>query len=63
MIEKKDWENALKQFEAMYINYQVNIAAYEYMMDFCKKKIAEFPEEKDEMPDDLKETLEEIKDA
>lgn len=48
MIEKKDWESALKQYEALQINSMVNAEAQKYMVEFCKKKIAEFPEEKED---------------
>ena len=59
MIEKKDWENALKQYEALYINQSVNIEAYKLMMEVCKEKILEFKDETkdDPMPEDLKEML------
>lgn len=59
MIEKKDWENALHQYESLLINAQVNIAGYEFMVEFCKKKISEFPEEKAdaEMLKEIKEDL------
>lgn len=61
MIKKEDWENALKQYEALYINVLVNIEAYKFMIDLCKKKISEFTDDKEEkIPEELKETLKEI---
>ena len=60
MIEKKDWEVALKQYEAMHINSMVNMEAQIHMMEFCKEKIAEFPEE-DPMPEEAKEIVEAVK--
>ncbi len=56
MIEKKDWEAALKQYEAQLINAQVNIAAIDFMVEHTKKKISEFPEE-DPMPKEVKDLV------
>jgi len=60
MIEKKDWETALKQYEAMHINALVNMEAQAHMIEFCKKKIEEFPKE-DPMPEEATEVMEAIK--
>lgn len=57
MIEKKDWETALKQFEALQVNNSLNAELDGVVVDYCKKKIGEFPEEKDEAPEDIKEVL------
>jgi len=59
MIEKKDWQNALKQYEAMLINSSVSIAAYQFMIDKCEEEIKKFPEE-DPMPEDIKEIAKEV---
>jgi len=60
MIEKKDWEQALKAYENMLINAQVNMIAQETMVKICEDKIKEFPDE-DPMPEELKEVVEEVK--
>ena len=60
MIEKKDWESALKQFEAMLINAQVNIEAHKHMVEYCEKKIKEFPDD-DPMPEEVKEVIDIVK--
>jgi len=56
MIEKKDWESALKQFEAMLINAQVNIEAHKHMVEYCKEELKKFPED-DPMPKEVKEII------
>lgn len=62
MIEKKDWETALKQYEAMLINNLINSEAYEKMIEVCENKIKEYPEEeKDPMPEEIKEVIKEVK--
>ena len=59
MIEKKDWESALKQFEAIKVNdmvskqlnddsFEEKLQSYDRRIEFCKKKIAEFPEVKED---------------
>ena len=60
MIKKEDWENALKQYEAMLINASVNIEAHKHMIKICEDKIKEFPD-KDPMPDDIKTVIKEVK--
>jgi len=61
MIKKEDWENALKQYEAMLINSIVNSEAYDHMVETCKEKIKAYPEEeKDPMPEDLKKVIKEV---
>lgn len=61
-INKKDWETALEQYKALYINELVRMDGYKYMMDLCEKRMKECEEQedKDEMPEDIKETLKEI---
>ena len=59
MITKEDWKQALKQHEDLLINSMVNIEAHKFMVKLCDEKIAEFPEEKDDMPDDVKKVIKE----
>ena len=60
MIEKKDWENALKAYETNLINALVNIEAMKFMVGYCEKEIAKFPKE-DPMPEEAKEIIEAVK--
>lgn len=60
MMNKEDWENALKQYKALLVNALVNIEAYKFMAEMCEKKIKEFPDD-DPMPSDLKEVIKEVK--
>lgn len=73
MIEKKDWESALAQFEAVKVNELVagelavhiledKIKSYDKSIEFCKKKIAAFAED-DPMPKDVKEIVKGVSDA
>jgi len=57
MIEKKDWEFAKNQFENLFINNSINAELNSVCVEHCKKKLKEFPEEKDDMPEGLKEDL------
>ncbi len=66
MIEKRDWETARTQFEALLVNATINIETYKYALEAIDRKIKEFPVEKkedDPMPVELKQVLNEIKDA
>lgn len=56
MIEKKDWEAAQKQFDALQVNAIINSEIYDVALEHIKKKLAEFPEE-DPMPDAVKEVV------
>lgn len=63
MIEKKDWQSALSQFENLLVNSLVNVETYQAAIEMLKKKVAEFPveeKEKDDMPEGLKEDLKDI---
>ena len=73
MIEKKDWENMILQLEAIIKNdtmthevsnfqFEDRINSYNKSIEFCKKKISEFPDDKpsDPMPDALKEIVSEV---
>jgi len=44
----------------MYVNALVNIEAHKHMVEFCKEKIKEFPED-DPMPEPAKEILDAVK--
>lgn len=69
MIEKKDWENALKIFNDLkkeakdkITNAEVNIELYNHLTPFIEGKIKEFPDEKkedDPMPEELKGAIKE----
>ena len=54
MINKEDWERALKQFEDSLVNSQVNENFLKANIKVCVDKIAEYPDE-DPKPEDLKE--------
>jgi hypothetical protein len=69
MIEKKDYESAVLHLEAMIVNDTINhelannqfddkINSYKKQIEFCKKKITEFPE--DPMPEGVKELVEAV---
>ncbi len=71
MIEKKDWEQAILQMEAMIVNdtltheisdfqFDDKINSYKKNIEFCKKRISEFPVEDkatDPMPQEVKDLL------
>ena len=59
MITKQDWENALKQYEAMLVNASVTIPSYQFMIAECEKHIAEFKDD-DPMPEDVKKVIKEV---
>ena len=67
MSEKKDWELVLKnnKEEKEKLIKQMNRALpqIEALIALAEQKIKEFPEEKDEMPVELKDTLKEISNA
>jgi len=58
MITKEDWEVALKQHENILVNELINIEARKFMVEHCKEKIKEFPE--DAMPEDVKDIIKEV---
>ena len=46
----------------MLINNLINSEAYEKMIEVCENKIKEYPdEEKDPMPEEIKEVIKEVK--
>jgi hypothetical protein len=62
-IEKKDWEGVIAQSEAMNINSEISIELRKNDIEYAKKKIIEFPKEKDEMPEGLKDIITGVENA
>ena len=60
MIKKKDWENLKKELEDRNINLLLAVEQDKALLELCKKKIAEFSEEKEEMPEEVKEVIKEV---
>lgn len=61
MIEKKDWEELLKNAEARLHIAEIDMEQYRSLIELCGRKLNEFPKEEEEkMPEELKETLKEI---
>jgi len=63
MMEKKDYEDLLKQLEMQYKNMILAKEQDEWLMEFCKKRISEFSEEKkdiDLMPEEIKNLAREM---
>jgi len=58
MAEKKDWETAKTQFENMIVNAEMNLEFYKVNFELIKKKLAEFPEDKEEK--EIKDAVEEV---
>lgn len=62
-LTKEDWQRVLKNNEDdknnMMKAYELSMPQFDTMIDFCKKKIAEFPEEAkdDPMPEEVKKML------
>ena len=56
MIEKKDWEEAKKQYTNLLVNELVKIEGFKFMVEFCEKKLKEFPDD-DPMPEGADEIL------
>ena len=61
MIEKKDWDNVLEQLETQKKNAEIAIEQDNVLIELCKGKIKDFPEDKDPMPEEAKEALEAVK--
>lgn len=69
MIDKKDWVVAKKTFEDLtksqenqIVNAELNLEIYKLLMPYIENKIKEFPEEnKDPMPQEVKELVSELK--
>ena len=69
MIEKKDWVVAKKTFEDLtksqenqIVNAELNLELYKLLVPYIENKIKEYPEEeKDPMPQEVKDLVKEIK--
>jgi len=60
MIEKKDYENAIKQFENIIVNTEMHLIGLNATLEEYKKELAALPEEEEEkMPEELKEIVKE----
>lgn len=59
MIQKKDWQEVLRLIEVQKVQASIALEQDEVLIELCKKKIAEFPDD-DPMPEDLKEDLKEV---
>lgn len=62
-LTKEDWKRVLQNNEddkkRMQTAYELSIPQFECMIEFCKKKIDEFPEDKeaDPMPEEVKKMI------
>ena len=63
MITKKDWEQVLEATKAdkerMQRGYELSMPQFDAIIEFCNKKISEFPTEvpEDPMPEEVKDIV------
>jgi len=61
-LTRKDWETARVHYASCFIRDRTNWEASEFMMKRCDEEISKFPkDEKDPMPDAVKEIIDEVK--
>jgi hypothetical protein len=62
MLTKKDWEQVLENTkrdkDSMQRGYELSMPQFDMLIEFCKKKISEFPA--DEVPDPKPEGVDEL---
>ncbi len=60
MIERKDWEEALRVYRARLINNKVQLELDEKGVEICEREISKLPEE-DPMPEEVKDIVKAVK--
>ena len=62
-ISKEDWENILEQIQKQRKAAMMAVEQDTVLFNFVTKKIAEFEDSDEEMPEDIKDIVKEIKDG
>ena len=57
-ITKEDWQKVIQIHEANIINNLISLELFRANIEYAKKKLAEFKEDEDKMPEGIKEIVE-----